>query len=56
VLANGRKAIERELYSKIVPMVELGGYVPTVDHTIPPDIPLKNFLYYLDLKRKLVEN
>jgi uroporphyrinogen decarboxylase len=36
-------------------MVELGGYIPTVDHTIPPDVPLKNFLYYLELKRKVAE-
>lgn len=55
-LAIGEKAIEREIYGKVVPMIELGGYIPTVDHTIPPDVPLKNFLYYLELKRKVVED
>jgi uroporphyrinogen decarboxylase len=54
-LAAGKEAIEREIYSKVIPMVELGGYIPTVDHTIPPDVPLKNFLYYLELKRKVAE-
>ncbi|MEM1569799.1 MAG: uroporphyrinogen decarboxylase family protein [Candidatus Bathyarchaeia archaeon] len=55
-LTGGKRTIERELYSKIVPMIELGGYIPTVDHTVPPDVPLKNFLYYLELKRKVVED
>ncbi len=54
-LASGKKAIEKEVYGKIAPMIELGGYIPTVDHTIPPDVPLENFLYYLELKRRIVE-
>jgi len=28
---------------------ELGGYVPTVDHGVPPDIPLRTFLYMVEL-------
>ena len=28
-----------------------GGYVPHVDHGVPPDIPLRNFLYYVELAR-----
>lgn len=54
-LAKDKKAIEREVKNKILPMLETGGYIPTVDHTIPPDVPLENFLYYLELKRKIVE-
>ena len=55
-LAKDKEAIEREVKRKIQPMIELGGgYVPTVDHTIPPDVPLENFLYYLELKRKIIE-
>ena len=26
-----------------------GGYIPTVDHGVPPDIPLRNFLYLVEL-------
>jgi uroporphyrinogen decarboxylase len=26
-----------------------GGYIPTVDHGVPPDIPLRNFLYMVEL-------
>lgn len=55
-LSGGRKDVEEETYGKILPMIELGGgYIPTVDHTIPPNVPLKNFLYYLELKRKIAE-
>ncbi len=55
-LASDKKAVKKEVYSKILPMVELGGgYVPTVDHTIPPNIPLENFLYYLELKCEIAE-
>jgi uroporphyrinogen decarboxylase len=28
--------------------VEEGGYIPTPDHRVPPDVPLANYLYYLD--------
>lgn len=56
VLAKDKKAIKKELNSKIPPLIELGGgYIPTVDHTVPPDVPLENFLYYLELKRKIAE-
>jgi len=54
-LAKDKKAIEKEVRRKILPMLKAGGYIPTVDHTVPPDVPLENFLYYLELKRKLVE-
>ncbi|KPJ63528.1 MAG: hypothetical protein AMS15_00070 [Planctomycetes bacterium DG_23] len=28
---------------------EYGGYIPTVDHGVPPDVPLRNFLYMVEL-------
>jgi len=54
-LAKDRKAIDAELKKKIVPLLETGGYIPTVDHTIPPEISLENFKYYLDLKCKIAK-
>jgi len=30
---------------------ELGGYIPHVDHGVPPDIPLRNFLYFVELAK-----
>jgi len=54
-LAKGRREIERELLKTLPPLLETGGYIPTVDHTVPPDVPCSNFMYYIDLKRKIVE-
>lgn len=54
-LAKDKKAIEEELKRKILPILETGGYIPAVDHTVPPEISLENFLYYLELKRKIAE-
>jgi uroporphyrinogen decarboxylase len=56
VLAQDKQAIRAELLAKIPPLLESGGgYVPMIDHSAPPDVPYENFLYYLDLKRKIVE-
>jgi uroporphyrinogen decarboxylase len=52
-IAKGRKAIEKELYAKIPPLLELGGYIPHIDHAVHPDISYDDFQYYMDLKRKL---
>ena len=53
-LAKGRKAIEKELYAKIPPLLKAGGYIPHFDHTIPPEISYADMLYYMELKRKLI--
>jgi uroporphyrinogen decarboxylase len=54
-LAKDKRAIEEELRRKVLPILESGGYIPTVDHTVPPEVPLENFLYYLELKRRIAE-
>jgi uroporphyrinogen-III decarboxylase len=53
-LAAGRAAIDAEMYHHVPQMLEHGGYLPTLDHAFPPDISYDNFLYYLELKRKLL--
>ena len=53
-LARGRRAIEEELYSRVPQLVEDGGYLPTVDHTVPPDVSYADFMYYLELKNKIL--
>jgi len=52
-LAHGERAIDEELESKIALAFE-GGYVPTVDHSIPPDVSFHNFTYYWSRKKKLL--
>jgi len=52
-IAKGPKAISDHLRS-LIPMVEDGGFVPTVDHTVPPDVSLDNFKYYMEKKQHLL--
>jgi hypothetical protein len=54
VLTQDRTAIERELRIKI-PLAWEGGYIATHDHTIHSDVSYANYMFYLDLKRKLLE-
>jgi len=52
-LIAGQAAIDRELES-LAPLVSDGGYIPTVDHRVPPDVSLQNYLYYLQQKERLL--
>ncbi len=52
-IAMGTKAIEAELQGKI-PLAHQGGYVPTCDHSMPPDISYPNFCYYWEKKKELL--
>jgi len=54
-LAQDKKAIEAELMGKLPYLLSQGGYIPHIDHGVPPDVPLKNFIYYLKLKRRIIE-
>ncbi|UCH34239.1 MAG: hypothetical protein JSV65_17165 [Armatimonadota bacterium] len=54
-LAKDRRAIEDELRSKLPSLLAEGGYIPQLDHMAPPDIPYDNWLFYLDLKRQMLE-
>jgi uroporphyrinogen decarboxylase len=54
VLMKSKDAIEREVQSKLPYLKEAGGYIPTIDHVIPPDVPLENFRYYADCIKKLL--
>jgi hypothetical protein len=54
-LTAGKDAIDAEL-SRLLPVVAAGGFVPLVDHSVPDDVPLQNYLYYLEQKRKLIKS
>ncbi|MCL4378429.1 MAG: hypothetical protein M1409_08660, partial [Actinobacteria bacterium] len=54
-LAKDKINIKSEI-DKLVPVISEGGYIPCVDHMIPPDVSLQNFLYYLELKKKALQN
>jgi uroporphyrinogen decarboxylase len=52
-LVAGGQAIDREL-DRIRPLMEQGGYIPHLDHLVPPDISYRNYQEYLEKKRKLI--
>jgi len=52
-LVRGGNAIDKEL-DRIKPLLEQGGFIPHLDHLVPPDIPYKHYCDYLDKKRKLI--
>ncbi|RJP66773.1 MAG: hypothetical protein C4532_15600 [Candidatus Abyssobacteria bacterium SURF_17] len=54
-LAVSREAIKQEVESKLPVLLRDGGCIPSLDHNVPPDVPLENFEYYLDLVRKIGE-
>ena len=53
VLSRGKKDIEKEVMSKVPYLLSTSGYFPCIDHSVPPDVPFDNYLYYLELIRKL---
>lgn len=53
-LAKGRDAIDREL-EKLHPLVQRGGYIPTVDHRVPPDVSYENYRYYIEKKKEILK-
>ncbi|MGQ9597205.1 MAG: uroporphyrinogen decarboxylase family protein, partial [Thermoproteota archaeon] len=52
-LIEGPKAIDKEL-ENLSQLVREGGYIPMVDHRVPPDVSLKNYVHYLKAKRKII--
>lgn len=46
-LSKDYGAIEQEVDRVMGYFKGKKGYIPTLDHTVPPDVPLKNFQYYL---------
>ncbi len=52
VLTQGPQAIDAEL-NRIKDAVLEGGWIPHVDHRVPPDVPFENYLYYLKRKREI---
>ena len=52
VLARGTREIDA-MVERIVPTMRArGGYLPTIDHGTPPEVPYANYLHY---RRRLVE-
>lgn len=53
ILTLTKKDIYEDVMRKVPVLLENGGYVPGIDHAVPPDITLENFTYFIELVRKL---
>ncbi len=52
ILAAGPKQISAEL-ERIRPVIEDGGYIPTIDHGTPPDVSFANVRHYVSCLKKM---
>ena len=52
VLLGTREDIEREVEAKVPKLWEQGGFIPSIDHSVPP-CPQENFEYFLKLVREI---
>lgn len=50
-IAKGKKAIEAEIIKKTSLLKQNGGYIPAIDHGVPPDISFEDFCYYIEFLR-----
>ena len=46
-LVEGFKEIDAEL-QRVAPLIRDGGYIPMLDHLAPPDIPYRNYCYFME--------
>lgn len=52
-LRYDKARVKREVMSKVPYLVESGGYIPAVDHAVPPNVPLHNYLYMCELIKEI---
>lgn len=53
-LISGKKAIKKEVLGKVPYLLKTGGYIPTIDHGVPPDVSLDNYCYYLKILKEIM--
>jgi uroporphyrinogen decarboxylase len=53
VLARGPAAIDEHLRT-LSPLIDEGGFIPSVDHTVPPDVSWSSFQHYMEGKARLL--
>jgi len=50
-LRFSREKLRVEVTKRYASAWKHGGFIPHTDHGVPPDIPLRNFLYYIELAK-----
>lgn len=54
-IAGGKKAIDSE-FTRIMPVIRQGGYVPGADHQVAPSTSFEDYQYYLQKLREAMKN
>jgi len=54
-IASGREGVEAEL-RRIQTVLQQGGYIPMLDHFVPPDVSYDTYRYYVDRRRALLSD
>jgi uroporphyrinogen decarboxylase len=52
ILARSKQEIEKEIH-RLTPLMEEGGFIGFCDHRVPPDVPLENYVFYLETVRRV---
>ena len=52
ILARRKLDITAEV-ERLAPLVEEGGFIPFCDHRVPPDVPLSNYIHYLNEAKRV---
>lgn len=52
VLLKSVEDIREEVESKVPVLAKSGGYIPSLDHTVPPNVPYDNYRTYLNILRE----
>ena len=51
-LAKSKNEIDTEL-ARLKGLIKQGGYIPSVDHGVPPDVSFDNYKYYIESLKKI---
>jgi uroporphyrinogen decarboxylase len=54
-IAQGKEAVAAELDAKLPAMLQAGGYIPFMDHLVPPEVSWENFCYYRERLNDMIE-
>lgn len=54
VMKDGEEAMRRE-FERLLPAMQMGGFIASVDHQTPPDVSLDNYRLYVKLLREYAE-
>jgi len=55
LIAAGPDGVDAEL-CRVQPLVQEGGYIPFLDHFVPPDVSYETYTYYVERRRELLAN